>query len=45
MPKLKTKKSVKKRMKLTKNGKIKRFKAGDDFYLRLRPFQDSCFSC
>jgi len=28
MPKLKTKKSVKKRMKLTKNGKIKRYKAG-----------------
>jgi large subunit ribosomal protein L35 len=28
MPKLKTKKSIKKRMKFTKNGKIKRFKAG-----------------
>jgi len=28
MPKLKTKKSVKKRMKFTKTGKIKRYKAG-----------------
>ena len=28
MPKLKTKKSIKKRMKLTKNGKVRRFKAG-----------------
>ncbi len=28
MPKLKTKKAVSKRMKLTKTGKIKRFKSG-----------------
>jgi len=28
MPKLKTKKSLSKRMKLTKTGKIKRYKAG-----------------
>jgi large subunit ribosomal protein L35 len=28
MPKLKTKKAVSKRMKFTKSGKIKRFKAG-----------------
>lgn len=28
MPKLKTKKAVKKRMKFTKTGKIKRYKAG-----------------
>lgn len=28
MPKLKTKKSIRKRMKFTKTGKIKRFKAG-----------------
>lgn len=28
MPKLKTKKSIKKRMKFTKTGKIKRYKAG-----------------
>jgi large subunit ribosomal protein L35 len=28
MPKLKTKKSIRKRMKFTKSGKVKRFKAG-----------------
>lgn len=28
MPKLKTKKAVKKRMKFTKTGKVKRYKAG-----------------
>jgi large subunit ribosomal protein L35 len=28
MPKLKTKKAIKKRMRFTKTGKIKRFKAG-----------------
>jgi large subunit ribosomal protein L35 len=28
MPKLKTKKSIKKRMRFTKTGKIKRYKAG-----------------
>lgn len=36
MPKLKTNRSVKKRMRMTKSGKFKRFKAGKKHLLKLK---------